>query len=196
MEGSPNRGQIIPFETRRKSITEKFASPARRVAPRPTFIRRQSSLDTFDRKPMPRYGDRARFEPPEVIPVPLPRRRRSPPRYMERDYEEIRVAEPEYYGDEEFRGYTEREVSTVRRRRAPSEVREREVFEEREEIKEEIIEEEKPEYPKRGKTKMPMRLINKRAIIELGYPFEEEVSSVQRVTAMEKCILWLLSNLY
>ena len=177
LEGSPNRGQMIPFsETRRKSITEKFASPPpRRAAPRPTFIRRQSSLDTFDRKPMPRYGDRARFEPPEVIPVPLPRRRRSPPRYMERDYEEIRVAEPEYYGDEEFRGYTEREI--VRRRRAPSEVREREVFEEREEIREEVVEEEKPEYPKRGKTKMPMRLINKRAIIELGYPFEEEVGS-------------------
>jgi len=172
LEGSPNRGQMIPFtESRRKSITDRFAAPARRKPPRPTFIRRQSSLDTFDRKPMPRYGDRLK-EPPEVIPVPIPPRRRSPPRFVERDYEEIRVAEPEYYGDEDFRGYREREVSTVRRRRGDSEVREREVIEEREDIREEIVEQ---EFPKRGKTRMPMRLINKRAIIELGYPFEEEV---------------------
>lgn len=168
LEGSPNRGQMVPFaESRRKSITDRFATPVRRTPPRPTFIRRQSSLDTFDRKPMPRYGDRLR-EPPEVIPVPAPPRRRSPPRFVERDYEEIRVAEPEHYGDEEFRGFREREVSTVRRRRGDSEVREREVIEEREEIVEQ-------EFPKRGKTRMPMRLINKRAIIELGYPFEEEV---------------------
>ena len=91
---------------------------------------------------------------------------------MERDYEEdIRVAEPDYYGDEDFRGYREREVSTVRRRRANSELPE---F--REEIREEILEvkEEEP-FPRRGKTKMPRRLVNKMAILELGYPFEEEV---------------------
>lgn len=33
------------------------------------------------------------------------------------------------------------------------------------------------EFPKRGKTRMPARLVSKRAIIDLGYPFEEEVSS-------------------
>lgn len=98
----------------------------------------------------------------------------SPPRFVERDYEEdIRVAEPDYYGDEDFRGYREREVSTVRRRRADSEVPEfkEEIF------KEEVLEvkEEEP-FPRRGKTKMPRRLVNKMAIIELGYPFEEEVS--------------------
>jgi hypothetical protein len=31
-------------------------------------------------------------------------------------------------------------------------------------------------FPKRGKTRMPARMVSKRAIIELGYPFEEEVS--------------------
>ena len=137
---------------------------ARRAPLRPGIIRRQSSLDTFDRKPLPRYPR----EPPEIIAMPAPgRRRRSPPRY-ERDFEDIRIAEPDYYGDEEFRGYKEREVSTVRRRRgAAPELEERESFE---------VEEEKP-FPRKGKTRMPGKLVNKRAIIELGYPFEEEVSS-------------------
>lgn len=111
-------------------------------------------------------------EPPETIVIPTRSRRRSPPpRFVERDYEEdIRVAEPDFYGDEDFRGFKEREVSTVRRRRANSEVAE---------FKEEILEvkEEEP-FPRRGKTKMPRKLVNKMAIIELGYPFEEEVSHV------------------
>ena len=141
---------------------ERYEPPPRREPEfvRPQFIRRQSSLDTFDRKPMPRYGDRVREE---VVSIPASSRQRSPPRYVEQEIEEIRVAEPEFYGDEEFRGYREREISRVRRNRPE------EIIEE----KEEIIE--KP-GPKRGKTKMPSRLANRRAIIELGYPFEEEVS--------------------
>lgn len=155
-DSSPNRGPE-PFGRRDYET--------RRAPPRPGLIRRQSSLDTFDRKPLPRYPR----EPPEIIAMPAPgRRRRSPPRY-ERDFEEIRIAEPDYYGDEEFRGYKEREVSTVRRRRgggAELEFEERETFE---------VEQEEP-FPRKGKTRMPGRLVNKRAIIELGYPFEEEVS--------------------
>ena len=175
-EVSPARGQMVPFERRRQSIVAErnFRPPERRGPARPTFIRRQSSLDTFDRKPMPRYGDRMR-EPPEVIAIPAGGHgRRSPPRYIERDFEEIRIAEPDYYGDEEFRGYKEREVSTVRTRRRDDEVE----IKEREEF---VIEEEpEREAPRRGKTRMPMRLINKRAIIELGYPFEEEASLYRR----------------
>lgn len=154
-ESSPSRG---PEPLARRGYE------ARRAPPRPGIIRRQSSLDTFDRKPLPRYPR----EPPEVIAMPAPgRRRRSPVRY-ERDFEEIRIAEPDYYGDEEFRGYKEREVSTVRRRRAAApEFEERESFE---------VEEEEP-FPRKGKTRMPGKLVNKRAVIELGYPFEEEVSS-------------------
>ena len=141
----------------------------RQIAPpRPGIIRRQSSLDTFDRKPLPRFP-----REPEVIQMKGPRSRRiSPPRY-ERDFEDIRVAEPDYYGDEEFRGFKEREVFIDRRRRGgiPE-------FEERDEVKEEVIEyKEEAPFPRRGKTKMPARLVNKRAIIELGYPFEEEVCS-------------------
>lgn len=154
-ESSPDRGgRIVPLDR---------GSAARRAPPRPGIIRRQSSLDTFDRKPLPKFSR----EPPEVIQMPGPgRRRRSPPRY-ERDFEDIRIAEPDYYGDEEFRGWKEREVIVDRRRRGGEAG-----FEERETVE---YQEEEP-FPRRGKTKMPGRLVNKRAIIELGYPFEEAVS--------------------
>ena len=147
---------------------ERYDPPPERPSrgfQRPGLMRRPSSLDTHDRKPMSRYPERIREE---VIPVPAPPRRRSPPRwrspprFQERDYyEDIRIAEPEIYGDEEFRGYREREISRVRRNRSPSTV-----------VEERI---EEREFPKKGKTKMPARLVEKKAIIQLGYPFEEEV---------------------
>lgn len=167
-------GRMVPFERKKIVHEREFISPPPRRGGRPGFIRRQSSLDTFDRKPLPRYGDRMVQPPPpppEVITIPASRTRREPrepPRYLERDFEDIRIAEPDHYGDEEFRGYREREKSTVRRRRAESDA-----FEFREE-REEIIEEEEP-FPRKGKTRMPRRLVNKRAVIEMGYPFEEEV---------------------
>lgn len=168
VDDSPSRGQMIPFESRRRPSITAGMGPgmqARRPPGMPALIRRQSSLDTFDRKPMRRLRD-----PPETIVIPTPsRRRHSPPRYVERVYdEEIRIAEPEYYGDEEFRGYKEREV--VRRRKAGSEVEYRET-EETYTVEEEV---EQP-YPRKGKTKMPKHLCSRRAIIELGYAFEEEV---------------------
>ena len=173
-------GQMVPFDRRRQSVAierDYRRSPGPiRTAPRPGLIRRQSSLDTFDRKPMARYGDRYR-EPQEVIGIPAARRRRSPPRFVERDVEEIRIAEPDFYGDDEYRGYREREIirtrkggdDEMRKKRAEDGIREAE----HEEL--DIFEEPAKPAPKRGKTKMPMRLVNKRAIIELGYPFEEEV---------------------
>lgn len=154
-EQERDRGFEIDIRTRERIQSPESSHGRPR---RPQFIRRQSSLDTFDRKPMPRYGDRVHEE---VIAIPTGPRRRSPPRYHDH-FEEIRVADPDRYGDEEFRGYREREISRVRRP-------EREEFiEEREHIIE------RDEFPKRGKTKMPIRLINRKAIIQLGYPFEEE----------------------
>ncbi len=183
MGNSPNMNQMVPFDRRRRqSITAErgYGPPARRNEPRPGIIRRQSSLDTFDRKPMVRYGD-CIHEPPETIVIPAgSRRRRSPPRYVERDYEEeIRIAEPEYYGDEGFRGYREREVETFRRKNGGAE------FEHRHKEEAEAVVAEQRPFPRRGKTKMPRRLVNKRAIIELGYPFEEEVHCVMVRSQME-----------
>ena len=169
----------IEIDIRRREY-EGHRSPPR--PSRPTFIRRQSSLDTFDRKPMPRYGDIARIRE-EVVTIPSGPRRRSPPRYRSpphyEDYEDIRIQEPERFGDEDYRGYREREISRVRRNHEP----EYEI-EEREEIVENL--------PKRGKTKMPMRMINKQAIIQLGYPFEEEVRHL--ISYFFKLVLILIAG--
>ena len=142
--------------------------------PRPgMLIRRQSSLDTFDRKPAPRYGP-ARPRSPEVITMPGPgsgrSRRHSPPRYQEREYDDIRIAEPDRYGDEHFRGWREREIERVRRRRdsSPHERPGREFVEEEEEVIEE-----KP-FPRKGRTRMSAHLLNKKALFDMGYPFEDE----------------------
>lgn len=178
-DGSPARtGQMIPFENRRRSINKDLGPSPRRAPPRPGIIRRQSSLDTFDRKPLPRYGDRIR-EPPETIVIPASARRRSPPRFVERDFQDTRALGPERFGDDDFHGYREREVSIARRRRADNEPQyvEKDTFVEKDIFEIDEDEREKP-YPRKGKTKMPAKLVNKRAIIELGYPFEQEVMEI------------------
>ena len=181
---SPARGG------RRDSRYEEKPRFSKGPPPRPgMLIRRQSSLDTFDRKPMPRYGPGRAKSPPEVIPMPGPRRRHSPkrfspPRYYDREYEDIGIAEPDRYGDENFRGWKEREVDILRRRRrdcSPEFGRESSPGFRREEYHEEQeVIEEKP-FPRKGRTKMSARLVNKRALFDIGYPFEdsctEEVGS-------------------
>merc|ERR1712093_295543 len=172
--------------------------PIRRGGNRPAFLRRQSRLDTFDRKPLTRfvereeYGPPARYReeiraplPPPLTPIPLPRSRGLPPprRYAEREYEDIEIAEPDYYGDDSFRGYPERvrEREIIRRRRRSKDSRASHSV--RGSVRssstsssssEETTISVRSEFPKKGKTRMPARLVHKRAIIELGYPFEEE----------------------
>lgn len=182
-DGSPARsthGQMVAFEDRRLSINKDLGPSPRRAPPRPGIIRRQSSLDTFDRRPLPRYGDRFKDPdgPPETIVVPASAKRISPPRYVERDFEDGRALRPNRFADEAVGGYREREISIARRRRADSEAEfvERNTFVEKDTFEIEEDEREKP-YPRKGKTKMPAKLVNKRAIIELGYPFEQEVLS-------------------
>lgn len=166
----------------------RFAGRGGRNEPRPgMLIRRQSSLDTFDRKPMRyREDDVPRYREPEVITVPPPRggrgreeKHRYEPRYAERDYEEldIRIAEPDRFGDDQFRGWKEREVETIRRRRGDRSRSEERIggYREREEKEEVVIEEEKP-WPRRGRTRMSARLVNKRALVQLGYPYEDELT--------------------
>jgi hypothetical protein len=154
--------------------------------PRPEFLRRQSSLDTFDRRPLARFVEREEYGPPMSVysegprpqpltPVSLPRRGPPPRRYEEREYEDITIAEPDFYGDEEFRGYPERvrEREIIRRRRrsgsrgSATSSRSGSVFSE-------VV---KSEFPKRGKTRMPGRLVSKKAIADLGYQFEQEVGT-------------------
>jgi hypothetical protein len=165
----PPAGAMVPYD---RPLRDDYDFPGGR---RPGLLRRQSSLDTFDRRPARRFND---FEREEVrreeirrepIPVPLPPRGRGP-ETIERDFEDIRIAEPDYYGDEEFRNYREREWTTRRVSRPRDSGR---ISPQGSETFEEIVEE-KP-FPRRGKTRMPRRMVHTRAIIELGYPFEEEV---------------------
>jgi len=165
-------------------------SPPRRQPARPGFLRRQSSLDTFDRRPLARFSEReeygppARYRenvmPPPLTPIPLPRTRALPPprRYAERDYEDIRVAEPDFYGDEEFRGFPERvrerEIIRRRRRSRSRESRATHSVRSSSSSSRSSVSEVRNEFPKKGKTRMPARLVSIKAIIDLGYPYEQE----------------------
>lgn len=194
---------LAPY--RRKSVVDKDINididinsrehrPARPA--RPQYIRRQSSLDTFDRRPLPRYGDVERIErnefheyrlPPNVpIPLPIRERRRSPPRRFreEDDYEDIR------YDDRGGRGreredYREvevhREKSRVRRSKSVAKSTRSSSISSFEEIQPS-----RANYGKKGRTRMPKRLVKKQAVIDLGYPFEEEEDFIVITRALEK----------
>ena len=164
-----NRGRTSPSQS---PPPARAAAPPSRAFERPKFVRRQSSLDTYDRKPMPKYGDVARVREETLMVVPVARRRsppryRSPPRFDE--YEEMRMDGRDRERD--FVEYRERDFERVRsggsRGGAEYEI------EEREEIIEETV---TKNLPKRGKTKMPIRLVNTEVLIRLDYPFEQQVS--------------------
>ncbi|CEL01454.1 hypothetical protein ASPCAL01036 [Aspergillus calidoustus] len=112
--------------------------------PRPRMLRRQSSLDTYDRLPSRKIDEYYHGYLPRGAPSPPPARRR-----VRRDeYEAIRIPERE------------------------SRYRER-------------VEEVKS-YPRKGKTRMPRKLVHTRAIREYGYPYEEEDDLVIIQLALSK----------
>ncbi|RDW71794.1 hypothetical protein BP5796_07828 [Coleophoma crateriformis] len=191
------RAQRVVMEKEREYYSP--SPPRRAPGNRPGFLRRQSSLDTFDRKPMVRYERREEdiYGPiarREDFGPPLPRSRAlPPPRRYEREYEDIRVAEPDYYGDEEYRGVPERvrEREIIRtRRRSKSRSRSRERSHRgstRGSVRSSSVSSSssggskttvRSEFPKKGKTRMPAKLVSKKAIIDLGYPFEEEGETI------------------
>ncbi|OAQ73613.1 hypothetical protein VFPPC_01290 [Pochonia chlamydosporia 170] len=194
---------------------------------RPAFLRRQSSLDTYDRRPIRHVLDqreeyppparredifRDEYRAPAYTPIPIPRARGLPPpgRRDDRYYDDYRP-ESEYHPDDDYRHMPER-------------IREREVIRERE--KRDRSRESKAtrshthrsssrssssssssaggatlrsEYPKKGKTKIPARLVSKRALIDLGYPYVEEDTTiiVQKALGQENIdVLLKLSEEY
>ncbi|KAG5928528.1 hypothetical protein E4U42_000511 [Claviceps africana] len=173
---------------------------------RPAFLRRQSSLDTYDRRPHRSVFDQRQEYPaparrediyredgyraPPYMPIPLPKARGLPPpgRREDRLYDDYRPSEPDTYPDDDFKHVPER-------------VREREVVRERDRRDRSRDSRAtrththrsssgsssssrstssaggttvRSEYPKRGKTRIPVRVVSKRALIDLGYPFIEE----------------------
>lgn len=171
---------LTPY--RRKSIVEREIDiPIRR--PHPPIIRRQSSLDTFDRRPLSRYGDQHHIPPNVPIPLPI-RRPRSPPResdrYREREFEEVRYRdlEPQSFQEyEDIRIRRETSRGPQRRKSTTKSVRSASSTSSSSFEEVETVEKKKTKFEigRRGKTRMPKRLAHKQAIIDLGLPFEEEV---------------------
>ncbi|KAF2864546.1 hypothetical protein K470DRAFT_254175 [Piedraia hortae CBS 480.64] len=170
----------------RQSLSREEMDINRPRPARPGMLRRQSSLDTFDRKP-------ARFDP--FYPP-------GRPRAYERDYEDMRYRD---YEPDRYRGYEiERERSMVRRKEsiaAPvrqsrtksistrhtspsSESSEDETV--IESVHEETTKKKKKKKKKKGKTRMPKRLVRKEALNDLGYTYEEEENFFIVQVPMEK----------
>ncbi|KAI1946335.1 hypothetical protein LOZ12_002663 [Ophidiomyces ophidiicola] len=152
-----NAAAIVPFKEHRRSSR----SPPRK----PKLLRRQSSLDTFDRAAARYASDYYQYDRDDYGPplAPVTARRHSPP--PEPDIDSVRVAEPDYYGDEEYRRMRGRDRSATPRGRSYS-------------LREEIVKErvERP-YPRRGKTKVSKRLVHPRALNDLGYAYEEDTEN-------------------
>jgi len=173
---------LAPY--RRKSIVEREVDIETMRRPRPQLIRRQSSLDTFDRRPLPRYSDE--YSIPADVPLRIrrPGPPREPPRdrVREREFEEIRYRdlEPEAFNEyedirirrERSRGPRRVSVSASRTSKSVrSASSSSSSFEEVEAVEEKKV----ILIGKRGKTRMPKRLAHRQVIIDLGLPFEEEV---------------------
>jgi len=185
------------FIQREKEKLRSPSPPRRRPA---QMLRRQSSLDTFDRKPI-RHYDRDYSPPmrrddyriPPNVPIPLPRSKALPPPriYSEKDYfDDIRIAEPRRYDGDEYRAperVREKEIIRERRRRSRSRSsrgtsrRSRSSSSSSSRSSGGTALTAKSEYPKKGKTRIPARLVSKRALIELGYPYTEEVRAYPHI---------------
>jgi len=220
----------------------------REAPPRPGLLRRQSSLDTFDRRPQ-RYERQEDYRMPPYQPVPLPIRR---PRnegfeeiryrdYEPEDYREVEiqrersvhrrrppksearseVAKSEYQSEEsrseapkseykseykseapkseyksEYKSVAPSHRSSRAKSRATKSVTTRhespesessesfEEIEKEESIRESIAETERKF--KKGKTRMPKRLVRREAIQDLAYPYEEEEDFYVLKIALEK----------
>lgn len=129
----PSRHYDDDHIAHRGALVRQERRHAESPPPRPRLLRRQSSLDTFDRVPSRKIDEYYRGYLPRAPPSPPPLRRAP----LREEYEAIRVPE-------------------------------------REPRYREKVEDAKP-YPRKGKTRMPEKLVHPRAIREFGYPYEEEV---------------------
>ncbi|KAI9368246.1 hypothetical protein BJX61DRAFT_524895 [Aspergillus egyptiacus] len=126
-------GTLVRHERRR----------AESPSPRPRLLRRQSSLDTYDRLPSRKIDEYYTGYLPRGAPSPPPPRR----------------------------GLRREELETLRISERDTRYRE--------------VQDSKP-YPRKGKTRMPRKLVHVRAIREFGYPYEEEDDLVIIQLALSK----------
>lgn len=210
---------MMPY--RRQSITREDIDIER--APRPGLLRRQSSLDTFDRRP--RSDREYRMAPYTPVPLPIRRAERYRDDYApSEDYREVEITRErsvhrrrgprsERHSKKSVKSEssssssssesvvlesrkTSRAPSTkAKSTRAPSayeSIHETYIHEDFpapipvpsvQEIEASVREERKF---KKGKTRMPKRLVRREAIMDLGYPFDEEEDFFVLRIALEK----------
>lgn len=174
----------------------------RRTSSVDTYDRKPNGF--YDREEYGPPARRSDYRIPANVPIPLPRHRALPPPrvYAEHDYfRDIQVSDPHRYGDEEFHAFQggekvrEREfekevIHTRRSRRDRSRDSRATSRSHRSSRRSSSVASStsssssssggttitsKSEYPKKGKTRIPSRLLSRRALIESGYPFVEEV---------------------
>ncbi|PHH66514.1 hypothetical protein CDD81_6989 [Ophiocordyceps australis] len=199
--GDYDRRVLIEQERDRDYVRD--ASPRR-----PSVLRRQSSLDTFDRRPLRNLFDRPEYPPPArredihrddyrvppYMPIPLPKTRALPPprRYPDRAlYND--PADLDVYGDDDVGPFPERlrERELVRSRERRDRSRESRVTKShthRSSSRSSTVTSRSSssaggtaicdEYPKKGKTRIPAKLVSKQAIIELNYPYIIEGNTI------------------
>nr|POE54479.1 hypothetical protein CFP56_41417 [Quercus suber] len=214
---------IAPY--RGKSSTREEIDVERRFSSRPGLLRRQSSLDTFDRRPS-RRPEREEYRIPAGVPVPLPIRR------VRNEYDDYRGRgpEPESYREIEIQRersihrnrsrpprseYSESDAQTIKSSRSKKSKRSKApttVVSSSSSSSTETIEEIEKELSihesigpagsvhdsvresihdttkkfKKGKTRMPKRLVRREAVMDLGYPFDEELDFYVLRIALEK----------
>ncbi|POS86207.1 hypothetical protein EPUL_001672 [Erysiphe pulchra] len=181
------------YEQRRKFYSP---SPPRREIPvRPSALRRQSSLDTFDRKPRALNENGQQFISPirnrssllpASVPIPLPFRHLPPSgAYNNRYYHNFDGTERNPTRGQSPSKFSEfndgRDHSKQRGRGTSKEVDRNHIpnYYSRNSSTDSSWSSgsdssTQSEFPKRGKTKIPEKLVHKHAIVDLGYPFEEE----------------------
>ncbi|CCU81619.1 hypothetical protein BGHDH14_bgh04435 [Blumeria hordei DH14] len=201
---SSHRRELPPLQRERLVHRDhgraRYCSPSpprREASTRPAILRRQSSLDIFDRKPHARNGGKVIYDiqskysdpiSPGLALVPLQEIRHAPisHRHERTSPNDHEVTESRYYEGRNYHDYPQRigEVELASRPRRESRghrrshsVRGLERSNSTSSYESSSTESSfRSKYPKRGKTRMPAKLVNKRAIIDLGYPFEEDVS--------------------
>lgn len=186
---------LAPYKPREPEY-DPYAAPAR-----PGLLRRQSSLNTFDRRPAgPRY-DREEYRMAPNVPIPLPIRR---PDHGHEDYHYL----DHHHPDENYREVEIKRERSVHRRsgrakshksskapstkapstKAPSTVRSSSTSSSSSSSYEEstISASPPPRVGKKGKTRMPKRLVHRDALHDLAYPYDEEEDFFMLRIALEK----------
>jgi hypothetical protein len=215
-DGRPRRrtdkelfGEVDPRELAQMALApykpqspefDPYAAP-----PRPGLLRRQSSLNTFDRRPAgPRY-DREEHRMPPYTPIPLPIRRPEHEDYHYLDH---------HHPDENYREVEIKRERSVHRRsgrakshksskapstkapstkapstKAPSTVRSASTSSSSSSSSsyvESRVSSSPQRTGKKGKTRMPKRLVHRDALHDLAYPYDEEEDFFMLRIALEK----------